>query len=56
MAFLSDDAFAALGLARVGRDGIALGRYVHIACNCSRIGDARIELDDFSGLSSRVAV
>lgn len=90
MAFLSDDAIAALGLARVGRDvkiserasiyhperiaiadfariddfcvlsagrnGIAIGRYVHIACYCSFIGDERIELEDFSGLSSRVAI
>jgi galactoside O-acetyltransferase len=39
-----------------GRGGIAVGRYVHIACYCSLIGDERIELEDFSGLSSRVAV
>ena len=90
MAFLSEDAIAALGFARVGRNvkisdkaslyhperisiadhariddfcilsagrgGIVVGRYVHIACYCSLIGDGRIELEDFSGLSSRVAV
>jgi galactoside O-acetyltransferase len=90
MAFLSEEAVAALGFARVGRDvrisdkasfyhperisiaarariddfcilsagrgGIAVGRYVHIACYCSLIGDGCIEMEDFSGLSSRVAV
>jgi len=90
MAFLTEDAVAALGFAHIGRDvrisdkasiyraerisiadhariddfcilsagqgGIAVGRYVHIACYCSLIGDARIEFEDFSGLSSRVAV
>jgi galactoside O-acetyltransferase len=39
-----------------GEDGIRLGSYVHIACQCTLIGAARIELDDFSGLSARVAV
>lgn len=39
-----------------GAGGITLGRYIHIACYCSLIGQGPITLDDFSGLSSRVAV
>ena len=39
-----------------GKGGIHIGKYVHIACYCSLIGDSPIILDDFSGLSSRVAV
>jgi galactoside O-acetyltransferase len=39
-----------------GTDGIRIGDRVHIACHCTLIGRARIELDDFSGLSARVAV
>jgi dTDP-4-amino-4,6-dideoxy-D-glucose acyltransferase len=39
-----------------GEEGMRIGSYVHIACYCSLIGKARIELDDFSGLSARVAV
>jgi galactoside O-acetyltransferase len=39
-----------------GPGGIKIGRYVHIACFCSLLGSERIELKDFSGLSSRVAV
>jgi galactoside O-acetyltransferase len=39
-----------------GKEGIAIGSYVHVACHCSLIGKARIELADFSGLSSRVAI
>lgn len=39
-----------------GKGGIHIGRYVHIACYCSLIGDSPIILHDFSGLSSRVAV
>jgi galactoside O-acetyltransferase len=39
-----------------GAGGIAIGRYVHIAVYCSLIGSARIEMRDFSGLSSRVSI
>ncbi len=39
-----------------GEGGIVIGDYVHIAVYCSLIGKGRIELRDFSGLSSRVAV
>lgn len=39
-----------------GRDGIELGRHVHIAVMCSLIGEAKIEMGDFSGLSSRVSI
>src|SRR4029079_1648341 len=39
-----------------GSDGLAIGSYVHIAVFCSLIGSARIELKDFAGLSSRVAI
>lgn len=39
-----------------GESGIFIGRNVHIACFCSLIGKEKIILDDFSGLSSRVAI
>lgn len=39
-----------------GEDGIEIGRNVHIAVFCSLIGAAKITMDDFSGLSSRVAI
>lgn len=39
-----------------GEEGIEIGRYVHIAVYCSLIGKKLIKLEDFSGLSSRVAV
>jgi acetyltransferase-like isoleucine patch superfamily enzyme len=39
-----------------GADGLSIGRNVHIAVFCSLIGKARIELADFSGLSSRVSI
>ena len=39
-----------------GEEGIGIGCYVHVACQCTLIGKARIELEDFSGLSARVAV
>ncbi len=39
-----------------GAGGIAIGNYVHIAVMCTIIGNARIELRDFSGLSSRVSI
>jgi len=37
-----------------GKEGIALGNYVHISAYCGLVGKARIELKDFVGLSSRV--
>jgi acetyltransferase-like isoleucine patch superfamily enzyme len=39
-----------------GEAGIVIGSFVHLAVFCSLIGRARIELGDFSGLSSRVSV
>lgn len=39
-----------------GEGSIRIGKYVHIACYCSLIGDSLIILHDFSGLSSRVAI
>lgn len=39
-----------------GSEGISIGRYVHVACFSLIIGKARIEMHDFSGLSSRVSI
>ncbi|MBT8068256.1 MAG: acyltransferase [Gammaproteobacteria bacterium] len=39
-----------------GNGGIQIGRYVHIAVMCSLIGEERIALEDFSGLSGRVSI
>lgn len=39
-----------------GEGGIELGNYVHIAVFCSLIGIGKISFEDFSGLSSRVAI
>jgi galactoside O-acetyltransferase len=39
-----------------GTGGIVLGDYIHIAVYCLLIGAGRIEMADFSGLSSRVSV
>src|SRR5438874_7552631 len=39
-----------------GEGGINIGRHVHVACLCSCIGAAQIELHDFSGISSRTAI
>lgn len=36
--------------------GIKIGKFVHIAAFCSLQGAERIELEDFSGLSSKVAI
>jgi acetyltransferase-like isoleucine patch superfamily enzyme len=47
------DDFALLS---AGADGISIGRYVHIACFCSLQGDGAIVFEDYSGLSSRVAI
>lgn len=39
-----------------GEGGITLGSYIHISPFCSMAGKGAIIMDDFSGLSSRVAV
>lgn len=39
-----------------GAGGIALGSFIHIAAYSSIIGNERIEMMDFSGLSARVSV
>ena len=39
-----------------GEGGIEIGRNVHIAVFCLLIGQSRITMGDFSGLSSRVAI
>lgn len=39
-----------------GADGIVIGRNVHLAAYSSLIGAARIALEDFTGLSSRVSI
>lgn len=39
-----------------GVGGVLLGNYVHIAVGSSLIGAARITMEDFSGLSSRVSI
>ena len=47
------DAFCVLS---AGTGGIAIGRHVHVAAHCFLAGAARIELDDFCGLSGRTSV
>lgn len=39
-----------------GEGGIEIGRYVHVACFSSLIGNGKITMKDYSGISSRVAV
>ncbi|MCX8086715.1 MAG: acyltransferase [Rhodocyclaceae bacterium] len=39
-----------------GEGGIEIGDYVHIAVYCSLIGQGKIVMADFSGLSSRVSI
>lgn len=39
-----------------GEGGIRLGSYIHISPFCSMAGKGSIIMDDFSGLSSRVAI
>jgi acetyltransferase-like isoleucine patch superfamily enzyme len=39
-----------------GEGGIEIGNYVHIACYSSLIGKGKIQMKDYSGLSSRVSV
>jgi dTDP-4-amino-4,6-dideoxy-D-glucose acyltransferase len=47
------DAFCVIS---AGRDGIAIGDHVHVAAHCFVAGTARIELDDFCGISGRTSV
>jgi galactoside O-acetyltransferase len=47
------DDFAILS---AGSGGIHIGRYVHVGCYVSLIGDGEIILEDFSGLSGRVSI
>ena len=39
-----------------GPGGIHIGNNVHIACYCSIVGQGRVILEDFSGISARVSV
>ncbi|WP_264522050.1 acyltransferase [Flavobacterium sp. N1994] len=39
-----------------GEGGIQIGKYIHIAAYCSMQGSGKITMEDFSGLSSRVAL
>jgi acetyltransferase-like isoleucine patch superfamily enzyme len=39
-----------------GKDGIIIGKYVHIASYSSMHGFGKIVMEDFSGLSSKVAI
>jgi galactoside O-acetyltransferase len=39
-----------------GELGIEIGKYVHIACYSSLIGNGKIIMKDYSGISSRVSV
>ena len=39
-----------------GTGGITIGKYVHIACYCSLMGQGAITLEDFTGISGRVAI
>jgi dTDP-4-amino-4,6-dideoxy-D-glucose acyltransferase len=39
-----------------GECGIAIGNYVHIAVYCSIIGNGKVIMEDFSGLSARVSI
>ena len=39
-----------------GSGGIRIGRYVHVGCYASLIGDGEIVLEEFSGLSGRVSL
>lgn len=47
------DDFAILS---AGKGGIVIDRYVHIACHATIIGQGRVYMGDYSGISSRVAV
>jgi len=43
-------------LISAGQGGIEIGRYVHISAYTSIVGQGRVILEDFSGLSNKVAV
>lgn len=47
------DAFAVIS---AGADGIAIGDHVHIAAHVFMAGAARIELDDYAGISGRGSI
>lgn len=47
------DDFCVLG---AGQGGVEIGSHVHMAVYCSIIGRAKIIIEDFAGLSSRVSV
>ena len=39
-----------------GSNGIILGNYIHIAVYASLIGEGKIQLDGFNGISSKVSI
>jgi len=39
-----------------GEKGIILGNHIHIACYCLLVGKEMIQMDDFTGISSRVSL
>lgn len=39
-----------------GKDGIEIGKHVHVACFCGIFGRAKVVLADYAGLSSRVVI
>ena len=39
-----------------GKGGIQIGNYIHIAVYSSLIGEGKITLEDFSGISSKVSI
>jgi len=39
-----------------GKNGIEIGRHVHVACYSSLIGAGRIRIGDFANISSRVSI
>jgi len=39
-----------------GKEGIEIGDFVHIACYVSLIGNSKIKLEDYVGLSSKVSI
>ena len=43
-------------LISAGKGGIEIGRYVHISAYTSIVGQGRVIMEDFSGLSNKVAV
>jgi len=43
-------------LVSAGREGIEIGRNVHVSAYTSMVGNAKITLEDYSGLSNKVSV